>query len=47
MKSDQKIYTFTGRLEQNNYSETKKAHLLLKIFERFTFLYSDSIKVNW
>ena len=36
MKNDQKIYTFTERLEQN-YTETKKAHSLFKIIERFIF----------
>ena len=37
MKNDQKIYTFTERLEQNTYTETKKAHSLFKIIERFIF----------
>ena len=37
MKKDQKIYTFTERLEQNTYTESRKAHSLLKIIKRFIF----------
>ena len=37
MKNDQKIYTFTERLEQNTNAETKKAHSLFKIIKRFIF----------
>ena len=37
MKNDQKIYTFTERLEQNTNTETKKAHSLLKISKRLIF----------
>ena len=37
MKKDQKIYIFTEKLEQNTYTETKKAHSVLKISETFIF----------
>ena len=37
MKHDQKIYTFTEKLEQNTCTEIYKADSLLKIRERFIF----------
>ena len=44
MKKHRKIYRFRGRLEENTYNETKKAHSLCK---KFIFFYSKSIKVYW
>ena len=38
MKHDQKIYTFTERLEQNTCTETKKAHFTFKNNQNIYFL---------
>ena len=35
MKKDQNIYIFTERLQQNTYTETKKAHSLINTGKRF------------
>ena len=37
MERHQKIYIFTEELEQNTYTESKKAHSLLEISQRFIF----------
>ena len=47
MKKHQKIYTFTEKLEQNKYTESKKSYWLIKVSQRFIIWYSISIKVTW